>query len=176
MRYFKYIIILGIISHMTFISCQNNKTPRHKAPKDTLERSYEIIADSISYGVVIKNRDTTDTWQKKWLKNLDKQMVIDRVFEAVYEKELQPYDYFTGEKLSVKDIKKLERKKEFSRDKIGKIQFEETWNFDANNLRMVKAVKSIMLSYEVYREDSTFRGYKPAFKVYLDTPFQQKKQ
>lgn len=174
MRYFKYIIIFAIFSLQSMISCQDSKSPLHKAPKDTLKSSYQIISDSISYGVVIKSRDTTDTWQKKWLKSLDKQFLIERIFEAVYAKELQPYDYFTDEQLSVRDIKKLEQKKEFSRDRIGKIQFEETWSFDSKNLRMVKAVKSIMLAYEVYREDSTFRGYKPAFKVYLNTPFHKK--
>jgi hypothetical protein len=140
-------------------------------PTDTISSSYKIIADTINYGIVVKNRDTTNRWQQKWLSHLDKDSLVDRIFEAVYARELKPYNYFTGEKIPLRKIRKLEKSQGFDRSSIGKLQFEEIWYFDPSRLRMVKSVNSIMLAYEVYRQDSTFRGYKPAFKVYLNKPF-----
>lgn len=157
------------------VSCKKESERITDTPhKDTLETGYSIMADTISYGIVVKNRDTTDEWQQKWLENLKRDSLVDRIFEAVYNKELKAYDYFTEEELSIKDIKELEKREEFSRSKIGKMQFEETWHFDTTNLKMVKSVNAIMLAYEAYRDDSTFKGYKPVFKVYLNSPFHNK--
>lgn len=165
-----YVIILLVL---IFSACKKTETRWNYLipPADTLRTDYKIIADTISYGVVIENRDSTDIWREKWLSHLKKDSLVDRIFKAVYNRELTAYDYFTEEPLSIKDIKKLEDTEEFNRSLIGKIQFEEIWYFDPKELSMVKSVKSIMMAYEVYRQDSTFRGYKPAFKVYLKQPF-----
>ena len=127
--------------------------------------------NEIDYNTVSLERgykDKNDEWQNKWLQSFDRIELIDFIFEAVYSGKLQAYDYFEDEPMSIEQIKKLEAKDEFDRSKIGKIQFKERWYFDPSNLKMVKEVHSVMLAYEVYRENGQFRGYKPGFKVYLN--------
>lgn len=136
---------------------------------DSIPSQYVSIADSINYGVIIKNRDGSDNWQKKWLQSFERKAFVDFLFEAVYEGRLQPYDYFSGEPISIKEVRELESKQEFTRSRIGKIQFKERWYFDTEHLQMVKQVSAVMLAYEVYRDDGSFRGYKPAFLVKLPT-------
>jgi len=165
-----------IISLIIVASLGCNKTKREKNEafekketiSDTLTKSYTILADTISYGVVVRNRDTTDKWQKKWLKHLKLERFTNHLFQKVYSGKIKPYSYFNEKPLSIQDIKKLEEQEEFARDKIGKIQFKEIWYFDPDNMKMVKKVYSAMLAYETYNSDGTFRGYKPAFKVYFN--------
>ncbi len=167
-------IFLFIIAVLLFSSgCQKIKHERgpNLPPTDTIKTSYNVIADSINYGVVIRNRDSTDIWREKWLSRLKRDSLVDLLFHAVYAKELQAYDYFTEEPLSTREVKKIEKREGFDRSRIGKIQFEEVWYFDPENYKMVKSVNSVMIAYETYRRDSTFRGYKPVFKVYLNKPF-----
>lgn len=168
----KFFIIALII--IATIGCNKTKREKHEAFEqeatisDTLTNTYTVLADTISYGVVVRNKDTTDKWQKKWLKNLKLERFTDHLFQKIYSGKITPYSYFNEESLTIQDIKKLEEQEEFARDKIGKIQFKEIWYFDPDNMKMVKKVYSAMLAYETYNSDGSFRGYKPAFKVYFD--------
>lgn len=150
-----------------------DKKEEHNLKTDSLANRYISIADSINYGVVIKSRDTSDNWQEKWLKSFDREEFVDFIFEAVYEGRLQAYDYFTQKPLSLKAVKDLEARDDFRRSRVGKLQFKERWYFNTSSLQMVKEVYAVMLAYEVYRDDGTFRGYKPAFMVRLPANLKQ---
>ncbi len=169
----KFVIILLIIAS---IGCNKTKKEKYESFEkeesisDTLTKTYAIVADTISYGVVVRNRDTTNKWQKKWLKHFKLEQFTNYLFQKIYSGEITPYSYFDEKPLSIQDIKKLEKEKDFERNKIGKIQFKEIWYFDPDNMKMVKKVYSAMLAYETYNSDGSFRGYKPAFKVYFDQP------
>jgi len=156
---------------IAFSGCKNTLEKKQATTlmTDSIQGRYVRIADSIHYGVVIKNRDESDTWQKKWLKSFEREAFVDHLFEAVYAGRLQPYDYFSGEPITIKEVRELENRQEFNRSRIGKIQFKERWYFDTDRLQMVKEVSAVMLAYEVYRDDGSFRGYKPAFLVKLPT-------
>src|SRR6056297_1160465 len=138
----KFFIISIII--IAILGCNKTKKEKHEAFEkdatisDTLTKNYTILADTISYGVVVRNRDTTDKWQKKWLKHLELERFTNHLFQKIYSGEITPYSYFNEKSLTIQEIKKLEEKKEFERDKIGKIQFKEIWYFDPDNMKMVK--------------------------------------
>lgn len=163
-------ILLVIASFILVTGCKKGweREEKHVIQTDSLTNEFISIADSINYGVVVKTRKNEDEWQQKWLSTFDRRELVDFLFDAVYSGRLQPYDYFEDEPLSVEQIKQLENKEEFDRSKIGKIQFKEKWYFDPNRLKMIKEVYSVMLAYEIYRENGDFRGYKPAFQVYLN--------
>lgn len=129
--------------------------------------NYEIIADTITYSVLLQNDDPFNKWKENALKNLDRDKFTHYLFESVYNGELEAFDFRTNEKLSVEEIKALEEKEEFSRDKIARAQFEEIWYLDTQQHKMRKEVYSIMIAYVVHNDQGKIRGYKPAFKVYL---------
>ena len=132
MHTFSKFVIISLIIVAT-IGCNKTKREKHEAFEkeeaisDTLTKTYTILADTISYGVVVRNKDTTDKWQKKWLKDLKLDRFTNHLFQKIYSGEITPYSYFDEEPLTIQDIKKLEGKNEFERDKIGKIQFKEIW-------------------------------------------------
>jgi len=171
----KAAVLSTLLVILSLTGCHDpwSKEPTQSLKTKEFQDNYIRMADSISYGVVIKNRDSGDTWQKKWLETLDREAFVDFLFDAVYSGRLQPYDYFTDEPLSVKAIRKLENSEPFDRSQIGKIQFEERWYFNKEQLSLVKEVYAVMLAYEVYRKDGTFRGYKPAFKIRLREKLQK---
>lgn len=168
--YRSFWILLLLFPCLLHMGCKNEweREKTHSIQTDSISKEYISIADSINYGVVVKARDEGDEWQKKWLSTFDRRELVDFIFEAVYSGKLQPYDYFEDKPISIEQIKQLERTEEFDRSKVGKIQFKERWYFDTTQLKMIKEVYSMMLAYEVYKENGTFRGYKPAFKVYLN--------
>ena len=167
----KTIFLVSLI--VLFMGCKqkNRTTPSEHPTQETIDSTSEphiIVADTISYGVEVKSKDTSNTWQKKWLRGLKREKLVDLIFENIYAGNLQPYSYFDEQPLSKKDIKKLEKTPSFDRSKIGKIQFTEIWYFNPEKLTMTKDVHAMMLAYERYNTDGSFRGYKPAFKVYLN--------
>lgn len=162
--------LMILLLTLAFTGCKHawEKAEKHSVPSDSIRNRFISLADSINYGVVIKAREGADAWQKKWLSKLDRKKWVDFLFDAVYKGRLQPYDYFEDEPMTIEQVKELESKKEFDRSKISKIQFQEKWYFNPENLQMVKEVYSVMLAYEVYKDDGSFRGYKPAFKIILN--------
>lgn len=127
-----------------------------------------VIADTVIYDVIIKNPDPEDLWTEECLRNLYREGFIDIIFNAIYRQELIPYDYFSNQALSVKEIIELEKDPEFSRENIGRIQFSGAWYFDEENLRMEKRINSLSFGYEVFDLSGNLRGYKPAFMVKLN--------
>lgn len=123
------------------------------------------IAKPIIYDVVVRKHNYDDDWTKQCLENTNVDALSNLVFDLIYSGKLTPYNYFTDEKMTIKEVKKVE--KEFARKRIGKMQFIEDWYFDTNKMKFYKKVKGIMLAYERYRADSTVRNYKAGIKVYF---------
>ncbi len=127
-----------------------------------------LIADTITYDVVVKNPDENDSWTEECLQNLKLKILADRIFDAVYAGEATAYDYFEEKQLSIDEVKEMEQREGFSRDNIGRIQFVESWYFDENNFRLIKKVNAIMFGYQSFDFNNQVKGYKAGIKVYLN--------
>ena len=125
----------------------------------------ELLADSIIYDVTIKTSDPDDEWSKVCLSRLDREKLTRKVFDAVYSGNAIPYDYASGSQLSISDVKAIEEKAEFSREKVATIQFTEKWSFDEEKMTFEKKVYSIMIGYELFSDSGEFRGYRAAFRI-----------
>ena len=125
----------------------------------------EVPVGEIIYDTFLINRDSTDAWGDECLAKFDRKTLIDKVFENVYNGRATAYDYFTGEKLSTEQIRKMEMEKIFTRKEISKIQFAEQWIWDESTVQMRKELISMTIAYEVYNESGVSRGQKPIFKI-----------
>ncbi|GET33201.1 hypothetical protein PbJCM13498_20640 [Prolixibacter bellariivorans] len=119
----------------------------------------------ITYDTIILNPNADDTWTTECLSKFERKKLIDDIFDAVYAGKLTALDYFTRKKFTVNEVKAMEASGEFSRDRIGKIQFDEKWYWDEKNARLRKKVTAMTLGYEVWNNDSTLRGHKPVFRI-----------
>jgi len=119
----------------------------------------------IIYDTFVVNRDSTDSWGNECLSKFSRKKLIDKVFEAVSDGKVTPYDYFTGERIAPKQIKRMETDNVFSRKNISKIQFEENWIWNNEKNEMYKQVISMTIAYEVFDNEGKSRGQKPIFKL-----------
>lgn len=119
----------------------------------------------IIYDTAIINRDSTDAWGAECLSELNRKVLVDKIFESVFQGKIIPYDYFTGEKISPVTIRDMETSGAFSRENISKIKFEEQWIWDNKKVEMQKQLISMTLAYEVYDNTGMSRGQKPIFKL-----------
>lgn len=119
----------------------------------------------IIYDTYVINRDSTDSWGDECLSNFNRKKLIDKVFTSVFDGKITPYDYFTGEKITPDQIRKMETDNVFSRKNISKVQFEEQWVWDEQKNEMLKQVISMTIAYEVFDNEGKSRGQKPIFKL-----------
>lgn len=122
-----------------------------------------IWADTIIYEVLLTNPDALNEWETTKLKGVKSNKVVDDLFKMVYDGDKKAYNYYTNEELSIKQVEEIEQRDDYSRDRVGKLQFTETWNMDIANHKMHKKVLSILLAYELYNDSNKLRGYKAAF-------------
>jgi len=138
---------------------------RQKYKPDSLEL---LLASPIIYDVLVKNPDLEDTWTSEKIESFQKDDFVNIVFEAIYNGKVKAYNYHTGDKMTLKEIRTLENSEEFDRSKIGKIQFEEDWYFNEKEFILTKKIKSIILAYEVIDQFGEIRAYKGAFLIPLN--------
>ena len=161
----KTLLILFLIPLPFILSCTGREDqPVHGEPS---QNPGNIIARDIIYDVEIKNPSTDDPWMDQALKGLDREVLIDLIFNGIYDKHLKAYDIFTNTGISARKILQMEENDEFSRDQIGKIQFTEEWTYDSLNHVMSKKVNAISFGLQNFDPDGYLRGYDPLFKVVL---------
>lgn len=161
----KHIVVITIMCFVVF--CVSCRQKLHSESSRALQNeiSGELLADTIIYSVVVKNPDPLDQWTEKCLSRLDRKRMVDQLFESVYDYEAEAFDYITEAPLSVSDVKAIEAKEDFSRDKVAKLQFWETWYYDEKNIVLNKQVLSILVAYEATTDDGSLLGYKAAFYI-----------
>lgn len=162
----KTLCFIFLIAIITF-GCGESKNPVVVSAGDEVLQG-TVLGEPIIYDMIIRNANPDDEWAEECLRNLDRNKLISIIFDAVYQESLVPYDFYTHQPISLSELRKLENNNEFSREKIGKLQFEEEWSFDEPTLQLRKKVNSILLAYEVYNSAGELRGYKPAFYVKLN--------
>ena len=171
------IIILALF--VIFSACKSERTDESENKEDSnnkteintdllnINETATIVADSIMYITTVINPDSVgQPYMNEWLSGAKIKLLADFIFDAVYNNQLKPYSYLTGEEMTLQEVKKLE--KEWKRKDIGQILFTEDWYFDGKELKMYKQVNSIMLAYYTYSEDGFIRGNKAGIRIYLN--------
>ncbi|MGQ1890927.1 hypothetical protein ACT29H_10825 [Thermophagus sp. OGC60D27] len=157
------LIILIPLIFMAACGKNNPSSSSSNSPLTGIE-----LADTIIYPVDIVNLDTTDTWADQRLKRLQRQRMINLLFESVYQGKAQACDYFTDQPLSTEKLREMEASGGFDRDKVSQLQFEEAWHLDTVSNRMIKEVQSVLLAWPVYDNKGNFIAYKAGFVVKFD--------
>ena len=163
-------IFLLPIALFLLISCRKNAESfqpgtAFSIPADTA--AGVLVAERIIQDIVIKNNDPNDAWAEECLKGMHRNTLVDEVFEMAYSGKARVYDFDTNEMLTVKQLKNREKVEGFSRDKIGKIQFIESWYLNPDKVTFTKKVSSLVLGYETHDSQGQFRGYLPVFRMVM---------
>lgn len=164
-------LLIILPAFLFLMACGNQKQP---ATEKTVTHDRPglddaaLIADSITYPVTIYNFDPADTWTAQCLSKVQREKMVNDIFEAIYAGHLTVYHYYTDEVLSVDEIRALETQPDFSRNRVEEIQFVETWHFSPRLKQFEKKVHSIVIAYALYDEDGNRRGLKAAFRIKME--------
>ncbi len=152
---------------LLFTSCHNH-TPEVQATAQLADSGITKnmeVADTIIYQVIISNPNPDDSWTTECLRGLNRKTLVDSIFKMVYDGRLIAVNRETREKLTVKQLRDMEKADGFSRDEIGMIQFTEAWYLDPANRNMTKKVLAMDLGYNYYTSEGDLVGYKSLFRV-----------
>ena len=175
MKYLSFLFVL--IVALTFSCSRKSKfaADNENIPANITEHTSTFTADSgqvangITYDVVVRNPNHYDTWTTTCLEGLDRNSFINDIFRAVYEGKLKAIDYATEKEMSKDKVRELEKEIHAMRNRIAKIQFTENWYLDTTNMTMQKQVRSMVFGYEIYGDSGVVRGYRPVFRINLNT-------
>ena len=135
---------------------------------DTIFTEKNLIADSIIYSVTLINTDEYDSWSSFRLRNVNQKKIITEIFEKIYSGEIIAYEYHDQRPLSIEEVKALENKADFTRERIEEIMFEETWFYSPETNTFHKEVYSLVFAYATYTDEGSRKdALKAAFKIYL---------
>ncbi len=171
---------MALVIAISFAACKQNENSddfvKKQYPKtgtyyQQIDTGYLHWASPIIYDVIVKNPNPDDQWQEYCLQDLDMQVFANVIFNAVYQGKLIPYYY----RIDIDSILPLDSvravQNRFGDKNIGKLQFNEDWYFDEQELKMYKRVNSITFGYEKNIGGNIV--YSPAFKVFLDKDHNQ---
>ena len=167
----KVLLSITLVSLLFAVGCVKKTEPssvKIEPISTSLLGSEALLADTIIYPVTIFNYDPQDDWAEHRLHKVQRTKFVEEIFDAIYAGKLDVYHYYSGELLSIDDIKNLEKAPDFSRDRIEEIQFDETWHFSLSSKQFQKEVHSIVLAYALYTEEGERRGLKAAFRINLN--------
>ena len=125
------------------------------------------VAEQIVYDVEIKNPYPEDQWITECLQGLDRETLVNFVFEGIYNEDFSAFDIFEGTPIFSRKIKKMEEDGIFIRDQIGKFQFMEEWYLDTVGMTYYKEVTEIRMGLQKFNDDGELTGYAPLFRVVL---------
>lgn len=129
--------------------------------------SVQILADTIIYDVNIVNKNPDDTWATQRLQKLDRNLMVNSIFEMIYSGKATAYNHTTGEKLTVRQVEELENTEGFKRENIDMVQFKEVWYVNTSDRTFTKNVISMVLGTQVYDSFGQFIANRAVMRVEL---------
>ncbi|HOP03540.1 MAG TPA: hypothetical protein PL017_12390 [Tenuifilaceae bacterium] len=145
-------------------SCSNEKVEKKRDGRFIIPDKSTVIADTITVDVTLRAMDTTSIWDVEQHKYINQRLLVDYIFDGIYNEKFSAFDFFTGEELSKFDVEKVEKEEGFNRDKVTKIQFKEFWYIDSTGV-LQKQILSYTLGLEKTSEKGTPLGHKALFTV-----------
>lgn len=126
-----------------------------------------IIARDIVTEVIIRPDPDGDPWEAEKVEGYNGEIMVNSIFDRIYNGTLTVYDYHTGEVLGADDVRKTEREFSDDRSKIGKLSFTEDWFYYPADNRLEKITKSVVFGYELYNNQGRVYAYRAAFQANL---------
>ncbi|MFC2080964.1 hypothetical protein ACFLR8_02010 [Bacteroidota bacterium] len=163
-------ITVILLSGILLFACSGKEQENTKIPLQPLQPvqpGVKNVAEKIIYDVEIKNPEPDNQWMIECLEGLQREELVNFLFEGIYNETFSTFDIFEGSPFSSMDIRKMEEEGQFTREQIGKFQFMEEWFLDTINMTFHKEVTEIRMGLEKFNENGELTGYDPLFRVVL---------
>jgi hypothetical protein len=161
----KLILLISLFFALFFSACNTQQEKDASFKESTFTGT--VVADTIIYPVNVLNLDSADEWTSRRLRNVNHQKLTNLLFKAVYEGKAKDLDYYTRETISSEKIREMEESGKIDRDQMAQLQFEETWQIDPAEGKMIKQVQSVLLAWPVFDSKGNFQAYQAGFVIKL---------
>jgi len=128
-------------------------------------RGMILIASDIVTEVIIRPDPEGDPWEIEKVQGYKGEVMINTIFDRIYDGSLKVYNYHTGEEMTASDVKRLEKEFDNDRSKIGKLSFTEDWYYNPVTNGMQRVTKSVVLGIQLYNDLGKVYAYKAAFQA-----------
>jgi len=149
-KYMKNSLIVLLTMLLVLASCKKNAPEKSSGPAFVDSVLGFVVADTIIYDVNIVNRNPDDQWAGQRLGRLNRNLMIDNIYDLVYSGKASAYNHTTGEKLTTRQFQELESTEGFGREDVDMIQFKETWYMNPDQKTITKKVISMVLGKQVF--------------------------
>ena len=157
-------IISCLVIAFIFVGCTNTENEKVRTKPQVNLTNAKIIADTITYDVILRAIDTSDVWTAECLQYLNQESLINYLFEGVYSNQFTAIEFMGNKVLKTDDVKEIEQSEGFSRNLVTKVQFKERWYIDSLG-NFQKEIISYTLGIEVYSKQNSFLGHKALFVI-----------
>ena len=162
------ILILSVLTIFAVSSCKNEiqKRPaRDNGQEMPQGDSLLLVGKDIITEVIVRPDTLGDPWEAEKVENYRGMAMYNAIFQNAYTQRVPVYNIITGEPMTPRQLKDME--KEFVSDysMIGKLQFVEDWYFDPLTNKFIKIIKSVSFGYEGQREAGLPSSYRAMFKI-----------
>jgi hypothetical protein len=155
---------------LIIFGCNGNKEVRtQKVEKDNSvpDTGLIVVAKDIITEVIVNQVPDGDPWEAEKIQGYNGKLMLEQIFEDIYNERLTVFDYHSGLELTPKEVKQLEDEFNSDHSVIGKLQFTEDWYLDPKTDGIIKDVKSVVFGAELKEESGNVYGYKALFQVKL---------
>lgn len=157
-------IISCLVIAFIFVGCSNTENEKVRTRPQVNLANAKIIADTITYDVILRAIDTSEVWEAECLQYLNRESFINYLFEGIYSNQLIAIEFMGNKVLKADDVKEIEHSEGFSRNLVTKVQFKERWYVDSLG-NFQKEIISYTLGIEVYSKQNSFLGHKALFVI-----------
>ncbi len=126
------------------------------------------MADTIQYSVDIMPNDAEQPWAKEQVKQLDRRLLIDQLFESVYRHRAKAYSFSDNRLLSLEEVKEMEINESHDRDLAARLHFWECWRYNTQGVLFEKRVLKVMIAYEARTDEGELKGYKAGIVIEMN--------
>ena len=162
--------ILLLLLTVLITSCNERRSEQKtvSAPQtEDVPEGAVLIASGIVTEVIIRPDPDGDPWEIEKVAGYNGEVMVNSIFERVYDGTLTVYDYHSGDVLTANDVKKIEAEFKNDRTKIGKLSFTEDWYYRPAENTLEKKARSVVFGYELYNNLGKVYAYRAAFRADL---------
>jgi hypothetical protein len=150
------------------ISCRNGgseKMPSSAAGSGLVTEGLIPVGTDMITDVILRPDTLGDPWEVEKVKGFDENIMFRTLLDNIYNNKIVVYSTLSEEPMKPDDVKKIVE--EFNSDlkRIAKLQFCDDWYLDPASGNVVRKTKSIILGYEIPREQGLPASYKAMFRI-----------
>jgi len=158
------VVLIAMVSW----SCRNAASEKEAGDSGsamTVPAGMIPVGSNMITDVILRPDSLGDPWELEKVKGFDANAMFRTLLDKISSNSITVYSPLSEEPMKAADVKKITDEFDSDIRRIAKMQFCEDWYFDPSSGNVVRKTRSIILGYEVPREQGLPTSYKAMFMI-----------